>query len=135
VGRSETQYLDDVPDRVAKELREICLALPDAYEEKAWVGVRWMVRKRTFAHVLGVARSDGPTQVVVSFRATGEELEMLRLAEHPFFVLGWGRDAIGMVLDDDTDWIEVRELMTESFCAMAPKKLVALVDRPPAPGL
>jgi hypothetical protein len=90
-----------------------------------------MVRKKTFAHVLGVARSGGPAQVVVSFRSAGEELEMLRLAEHPFFFLGWGRDAIGMVLDDDTDWDEVRELMTESFCVMAPKKLVALVDRPP----
>ena len=130
---SDRQYLDDVPDVVEARLRESCLALPDAYEEKAWVGVRWMVRTKTFAHVLGVSRSGGPVQIVVSFRAAGEELEMLRLAEHPFFVLGWGRDAIGMVLDDDTDWDEVRELMTESYCVMAPKKLVALVDRPPAP--
>jgi hypothetical protein len=131
VAQPETHYLDDVPDNVGERLRGICLALPDAYEQKAWVGVRWMVRKKTFAHVLGVARSGGPAQVVVSFRSAGEELEMLRLAEHPFFFLGWGRDAIGMVLDDDTDWDEVRELMTESFCVMAPKKLVALVDRPP----
>jgi hypothetical protein len=47
-------------------------------------------------------------------------------------MLGWGRDAVGMVLDDDTDWDEVGELVTDSFCVMAPKKLVALVDRPPA---
>jgi hypothetical protein len=132
VGQSDTQYLDDVPRDVEARLREICTSLPDAYEQKAWVGVRWMVRTKTFAHVLAVSRAGGPTEVVVSFRATGEELEMLRLAEHPFFVLGWGRDAIGMVLDDDTDWDEVRELMTESFCVMAPKKLIALVDRPPA---
>jgi hypothetical protein len=30
-----------------------------------------------------------------------------------------------MVLDDDTDWEEVRELVTESYCVLAPKKLVA----------
>jgi hypothetical protein len=132
VVQSETHYLDDVPADVEAQLRQICLALPDAYEEKAWVGVRWMVRKKTFAHVLGVSRSGAPAQIVVSFRAAGEELEMLRFAEHPFFVLGWGRDAIGMVLDDDTDWDEVRELMTESYCVMAPNKLVARVDRPPA---
>jgi hypothetical protein len=35
-----------------------------------------------------------------------------------------------MVLDDHTDWEEVAELMTESYCVLAPKKLVALVDRP-----
>lgn len=40
--------------------------------------------------------------VVLSFRSA-------------FFVLGWGRDAMGMVLDDGTDWDEVRELVTESF--------------------
>jgi hypothetical protein len=34
-----------------------------------------------------------------------------------------------MVLDDP-DWSEVTELVTESFCLMAPKKLAALVDRP-----
>jgi len=119
-----------VPDEVEIRLRELCLELPDAYEERAWVGTRWRVRKRTFAHVLGVEIDNTGTMVVLSFRSAGEELEMLRHAGHPFFGLGWGRDAVGMVLDDDTDWIEVRELVTESFCVMAPQKLVALVDRP-----
>jgi hypothetical protein len=36
-----------------------------------------------------------------------------------------------MVLTDDTDWDEVAELMIESYCVLAPKKLIALVDRPP----
>lgn len=35
-----------------------------------------------------------------------------------------------MVLDGQTDWDVVAELMTESYCVLAPKKLVALVDRP-----
>lgn len=123
------RYTDDVPDDFEVRLREYCLALPDAYEERAWVGTRWMVRKRTFAHVLGVEVDSGPL-VVLSFRSTGDELEVLRTTGHPFFVLGWGRDAIGMVLDADTDWDEVRELITESYCVLAPQKLIALVDRP-----
>lgn len=126
------RYTDAVPDDVEIRLREVCLSLPDAYEERAWVGTRWMVRKRTFAHVLGVEVGDANTSVVLVFRAAGEDLEMLRHAGHPFFVLGWGRDALGMVLDDDTDWDEVGELVTESFCVMAPRKLIALVDRPTA---
>ncbi len=131
-------YLDDVPEEVEQELRSICLALPDAYEEQAWKGTRWMVRKKTFAHVLGVADDSRPDpgsaagDVVLAFRAASDELDVLRNAGHPFFFLGWGRDAMGMVLDDATDWSEVRELLTESYCVLAPKKLVGLIDRPPA---
>lgn len=130
----------DVPAKVVARLRKICLALPDAYEEEAWTGFRWMVRRKTFAHVLTVeahqraahtrvSGAEGPT-TMVTFRSRGEELEMLRNSGHPFFYAGWGRDVVGMLLDDQTDWDEVGELMTESFCVMAPKKLVTLIDRP-----
>ncbi|NND74135.1 MAG: MmcQ/YjbR family DNA-binding protein [Ilumatobacter sp.] len=126
----QRRYTDNVPSAIEARLRELCLALPDAHEERAWVGTRWMVRTRTFAHVLGVETDDAAPCVVLSFRSAGEELEMLRNAGPPFFVLGWGRNAIGMVLDADTDWDEVSELLVESFCVLAPKKLIALIDRP-----
>jgi hypothetical protein len=128
------RYNGEVPFAVEDRVRKLCLALPDAYEEQAWVGTRWRVRKRTFAHVLGVEDDGEDARVVMAFRSTGEELEVLRHGGHPFFVLGWGRDALGMVLDDDTDWDEVRELVVESFCAPAPKKLVRLLDRPDEDG-
>jgi hypothetical protein len=127
----ERRYVDDVPEHVEARIRDICLALPEAYEEKAWAGVRWMVRKKTFAHVLGIEFDGQATEVVLSFRAAGDELEMLRNAAPPFRMLGWGRDAVGLSIDAETDWGEVSELVTESFCVMAPKKLAALVDRPP----
>jgi YjbR len=130
MAERQRRYTDGVPDDVESRLRELCLELPDAYEERAWVGTRWMVRKRTFAHVLGVDVDHEDPLVVLSFRSAGEELEVLRHAGHPFFVLGWGRDAIGMVLDGETDWDEVREVVTESFCVLAPKKLTSLVNRP-----
>lgn len=91
-----------------------------------------MVRKKTFAHVLSVDSGAADPVVALAFRSAGEELEMLRHAGHPFFVLGWGRDAMGLVLDDNTDWVEVRELVTESYCVMAPNKLRALVINPTA---
>ena len=31
-------------------------------------------------------------------------------------------------LTDDTDWEEIRELVTESYRVLAPKKLTALLD-------
>ncbi len=131
----------DPPEELVERLRPICLALPDAYEETAWAGTRWMVRKKTFAHVLAVDRESPPLLAkaheltgaahIVTFRSEGEELEVLRHAGHPYFYAGWGRDVVGLVLDDDTDWDEVTELLTESYCVMAPQKLVALLDRPP----
>lgn len=131
MAEAQRRYTDDVPEDVETNLRTVCLALPDAYEERAWVGTRWRVRGKTFAHVLGV-EIDSVVRTVLSFRSQGEELEILRHTGHPFFVLGWGRDAMGMVLDAETDWSEVGELVTESYCVLAPKKLVALVDRPPS---
>lgn len=130
MARAELRYTDGVPADVESQLRALCLGLPEAYEERAWVGTRWKVRTRTFAHVLGIETGERRPLVVLSFRAGGDELETLRHAGHPFFVLGWGRDAMGMVLDDATDWGEVHELVTESFCLLAPKKLAARVERP-----
>ena len=135
-----TEYAD-VPPEIITELRSICTSLPDAYEEPAWTGIRWRVRQRTFAHVLALAAgssgaharaagSEGDV-VIVTFRSTGQELAALRNAGHPFFYAGWGRDVVGMVLGSNVDWSEVRELMTESYCVLAPKKLIAMVDRPP----
>lgn len=129
-----------VPHDVLVELRAICLSLPDAYEEQAWTGTRWLVRKRTFAHVLALAAGSSNAHaraakvegeaVVVTFRSSGDEFVALRNAGHPFFYAGWGRDVLGLVLTPNVDWSEVRELLTESYCVLAPKKLTALVDRP-----
>ena len=130
----------DVPAAIVAELRSICLALPAAREEQAWVGTRWRVRTKTFAHVLAIdagwppayaraAGSDGPL-VVMTFRSAGEELAALSAAGPPFFKPVWFPDIVGMVLDDGVDWDEVTELVTDSYCAVAPASLVAEVDRP-----
>ena len=123
-----TEYAD-VPPVVLTELRAICLGLPETHEQQAWAGARWMVRRRTFAHVLTVDSATGPA-TVLTFRAGEPELGVLRHSGHPFFRPGWGTNTVGMVLGDATDWGEVGELLTDSYCVMAPRKLVALVARP-----
>ncbi len=132
--------MPDVVPEILERLRPICLGLPDAYEEPVWVGVRWRVRKKTFAHVATLeagrtgafkaAASPDRDNTVITFRAAAEELDAIAHAGPPFFFAGWGRDVVGLVLDDDTDWDEVAELLTESFCVLAPQKLIARVDRP-----
>jgi hypothetical protein len=129
----------DVPPEMVAALREVCAALPEAVEGRAWVGTRWRVRSRTFAHVLVIdsgwppayaraAGDDGPI-TVVTFRASGPELDALTHAGHPFFKPVWFPDIVGMVLDAHVDWDEVAELVTESYCALAPKRSAERVER------
>ena len=47
----------------------------------------------------------------------------------PFFKPVWFTDLVGLVLDGQTDWTEVGELLTESYCLLAPQKLAASVRR------
>ena len=61
-------------------------------------------------------------------RADPDEREALLSIGHPFFASRAGRDRIGALLTDDTDWEEIRELVTESYRVLAPKKLTALLD-------
>ncbi len=104
------------------------------------MGTRWRIRKRTFAHVRTVeagwppayalaAGTDGPV-TLLTFRSPEPEVDALASAGHPYFRPRWGRDVLGMVLGSDVDWAELTELLVESYCELAPGKLVAMVDRP-----
>jgi hypothetical protein len=130
----------DVAAAIVDRLRSVCLALPEAYGESAWVGTRWRIRKKTFAHVLTIdagrppgyaraAATEGPV-TVLTFEAWGPELAALSEAGHPFFKPPWRPTVVGMVLGARVDWDEVGELLTESYCVLAPKRLVELVERP-----
>jgi hypothetical protein len=130
----------DVPAEILDRLRSLCVGFPGAYEEQAWVGVRWRIRGRTFAHVLVVdhgwppayaraAATDGPV-TLLTFRSAGDELDVLRGTGHPFFAPVWRDDEVGLHLGGDVDWEEVAELITESYCLQAPKRLSDLVERP-----
>jgi hypothetical protein len=48
-------------------------------------------------------------------RAAPGEREALLSAGRPFFAPRAGRDRIGVLLTDDTDWEEIRQLVTESY--------------------
>lgn len=128
------------PDtEVVGRLREIAIRLPDAYEEDAWTGVRWRVRKKTFGHVMvaqdgyesayrEITGLPGP-ETIVTFHAAGDELLALTHAGLPFYKPPWSPTIIGLVLREDTDWSEVTELLTESYRICAPQKLVRLLDQ------
>ena len=124
----------DVPPAAAGRLRVICAELPEAYEEPAWIGLRWRIRRRTFLHVYttdgrGSAYVDvGGPAVLMTFRAPPEELAALAQAGPPFFRADWAPNVVGVVLDDETDWLEVAELVRDSYRVQAPRHLVSRLE-------
>jgi hypothetical protein len=122
-----------VPIEILDRLSALCLALPESYEEPAWIGVRWRIRGRTFAHVASIAEGSptvfaraaglpGPL-TCLTFRADVVEVEVLGQLGLPFYRPGWGANVVGLVLTAATDWADVGELVTDSYCVQAPRKL------------
>ena len=120
------EYLD-VPEAILRRLRVACAHLPEAYEEQAFAGVRWRIRGHTLVHVVTRELEQGPV-TYMTFHAAGEELDALVAMGDPFHP-GWGPGLVAMVLrgDGTTDWDEVKELVTESYCLLAPRKLIRLL--------
>ncbi len=111
---------------MVERVRELVAALPRVDEEKAWVGVRWQVSGSTFAHIFG-----GEDDLIrITLRGEPDEVAAFQHLGHPYFKSGWGNDVIGMVLDEQTDWDEVGELLVDSYCLRAPAGLAATVERP-----
>jgi hypothetical protein len=127
-----TRYTE-VPATIVRHVRAACAHLPEAYEEQAFTGIRWRIRTRTLVHVVTIDEAPEPV-TVMWFHAAPEELDALLAMGGPFS-RGWDDGLVTMVLRDDgsTDWGEVKELLTESYCLLAPKKLITLLGaaRPP----
>ena len=118
----------DVPDAIVRRVRTACAHLPEAYEEQAFEGVRWRIRGHTLVHVVTRDREEGPV-TSMTFHSRGEEAGALVAMGDPFYA-GWGPGLVAMVLREDgtTDWDEVRELVTDSYCLLAPKKLISRLE-------
>jgi hypothetical protein len=111
---------------MVQRIGAVLTALPRCREEDAWVGVGWRVGQATVAHVYG-----GEDQRLrVTFRAEQDEVIAFEHLGAPYFRAEWGRNVVGLHLDGDTDWAELRELLTDSYCLQAPRRLAAQVPRP-----
>jgi hypothetical protein len=125
----------EVPQDILERVRALCLALPE-------VTVRVddsRIRARSTAHSFDIRRRSFCLLVAVEDRAGKPVPRLVLCADpadrkayasigHPFFASRAGRDRIGVLLTNDTDWEEIRELVTESYRILAPKKLAVLLD-------
>ena len=125
----------EVPADILERVRALCLALPEVTVRVDYSLTRarstaqsFDIRRRSFCLLIAVKDPAGKSVPLLVLRAVPEEREAMLSRGHPFFASRAGRDRIGVLLSDDTDWEEIRELVTESYRILAPKKLSALLD-------
>ena len=125
----------EIPADIVERIRAICLALPEVMVrvDPSLTTARstahsFDIRRRSFCLLVARAGPAGQPVPLLVLRANPDEREVLLAIGHPFFPSRAGRDRIGMVLTDGTDWAEIRELVIESYRILAPKKLTALLD-------
>ena len=122
--------MDTAEDLVAR-LREICLALPEATERASHGAPAWFVRdKKQFAQLWASGHHDQRFPHLWCAGLPGVQEALVGSSPDRFFRppyvghRGW----IGVRLDEAADWAEVAELCADAYRAVAPAKLVALLD-------
>jgi len=108
---------------------EIALALPEAEAEPSGPAkqhVTFRVRKKKFAYFVVNEHNDGRIALLVK-AAPGQQQALVGADARRHFVPkyigphGW----VGLDLEVNGDWDEVRRLLSESYRLIAPKKLAA----------
>jgi hypothetical protein len=125
----------EVPEDIEERVRALCLALPevavrvDESRTKARSTAHsFDIRRRSFCLLVAVEGPSGKPVSLLVLRADPDDREAYLSIGRPFFASRGGRDRIGVLLTDGTDWDEIRELVTESYRLLAPKKLIALLE-------
>jgi hypothetical protein len=119
-------------DVCVRRLRAACAGLPEVEERTGGEHGRhiaFIVRKRTFGYFTDDHHGDGRLCLLVKV-SPGEQSALVASDAERYFVppylghRGW----VGFRLDvGAVDWDEARELLVESYCLCAPKKLAAAV--------
>jgi YjbR len=125
----------EVPEDIAERIGALCLALPEVTVRVDYSRTRarstarsFDIRRRSFCLLVAREDSTGKPVTLLVLRAGPDEREALLAIGHPFFASRAARDRIVVVLTGGTNWEEIRELVTDSYRILAPKKLTALLD-------
>jgi hypothetical protein len=114
-----------------ERLRRICRAFPEVTERPSHGAPTWFVRdKSVFVQLWehGHHQQDFPHLWCAAPAGAQEALvgsEPDRFFRPPYV---GGRGWLGVRLDGPVDWAEVAELCAEAYRAVAPKRLVRLLD-------
>lgn len=125
----------EIPTDVFERVSALCLGLPEVTVRVDESRIRqrstaysFDIRRRSFCLLIAtedVTRVPVPRLVL---RAHPDDRDVLVSIGHPYFASRAGGDRVEVLLTDVTDWGEIRDLVTESYRMLAPKKLTALLD-------
>jgi hypothetical protein len=118
-----------VPSEVEENVRAICLRFPEVTERQSHGSPAFFVG-RQFATVWAGGHHDNDFPHLWCAAGPGEQ-EALTASSDRFFRPPYvgGRGWIGVRLDGDVDWVEVAELLEDAYRVIAPKRLVARLER------
>lgn len=126
----------EIPEKILTRISALCLSLPEVTAQVDYSRVRvrstshsFCIRQRSFCLLIAVEGASGKTVPQLVLRADPVDVDALRSLGHPFYGSRAGPDRIRMVLADDPDWDEIRELLTTSYRMVAPKRLSARLPR------
>ena len=114
-------------DPTIQRLRELCLALPEAFEKEAWGECTFRV---TGGSMFAMTDNNhhGSNHIAVWLKTPRDLQEMLVSADAKRFFVppyvgpkGW----LGVRLDYKVDWTELAELLRDAYAMAAPKRLLA----------
>jgi hypothetical protein len=125
----------EIPKAIFERVSALCVRLPEVtvrigesrIRERS-TGHSFDSRRRSFYLLVATGASSGKPAPLLVLRADPDDREALLSIGHPFFAPRGGPDRIGVLLTDDTDWEEIRDLVTESYRVIAPQKLIELLD-------
>jgi hypothetical protein len=125
----------EIPEDIIERVSALCLALPEAsvrveasHNTERRIVRTFFIRRSAFCWLVAAQSRTGKPVTQLVLYADPEERQALLSIGRPYFASRIPRDGIVVVLTDATDWEEIRELMTESYRMIAPKKLSALLD-------
>ena len=109
-------------------LTKICLALPEALCERSGDHAAYRVAKKTFAYFLNDHHGDGIVAVTAKV-GPGDNTALVKAQPDRFYLPAYlaSRGWVALRLDTGKiDWDEVRELVSDSYKRIAPKRLAAM---------
>jgi predicted DNA-binding protein (MmcQ/YjbR family) len=110
-----------------KQIRSICLALPEAAEVKAWGHPTFRAGKKMFAAFGEDVEGNAGLSLgmKVGFKRQEELLKDARFYPTPYAAhQGW----VSLRIDAKTDWAEVAGLLHEAYRQVALKRMLKALD-------
>jgi hypothetical protein len=113
-----------------QRLREICLALPEMTERLSHGEPAWFVQGKKTVVTLDDHHHGGDHLAFWCPAPAGAQEELVEQEPLRFFRPPYvgGRGWLGVRIDNDPDWDEVAQIVSDAYRVVAPKKLIALLD-------